>query len=112
MSTFRQPLPIKLDDEKSERVRRSHAECIAELQKLPSSSIETLEGISLVDGVATPIAHRLGRKPRMIWTSPPQNATSTGRIEEIRSGSFDRTQVIVLKATDWGATILIDAAVM
>lgn len=90
----------------AEVVRREHERAIRELQALPTADVAIISDISLVDGVETPVAHRLGRLPRMLSVSPPRGASSTGRIEEVRTG--DRTQVVTLKATGWGATITVD----
>lgn len=108
---MRQLSAIKLEGD-AERVRREHADAIAELQKLPAASLTVLAGIELEDGVATPIAHGLGRKPLWVSPSAPRDATSTGRIAEVRSGSYDRSRFVVLQADGWGATITIDLAVM
>jgi hypothetical protein len=94
----------------AERVRRNHAEAIAELQASPLWRVRIVE-VTLADGVETTVAHGLGRAPRMLWISPPRGATSTGRIDEIRGGTR-RADVVVLKATGWGATITVDVAVI
>lgn len=80
-------------------------ECIRELQ---TGLARVIADVVLEDGVEHPIAHRLGRKPSFVTTSPPRGAIATGRIEEIRSGAHDRSQVVVLKATGWGGTVTVD----
>lgn len=105
-------LKLELKDTDAERVRRHHDEQIAEIQKAPAMGLTVIEGVSLAVAVETPIAHKLGRAPVWFGLSAPRNATATGRIVETRSGSYDRTKVIVLTATGFGATILVDVAVM
>lgn len=100
-------LPIKLDDEKAERVRRNTQDAIAELQRLRAAFTTLAKNVVLADGVATPVPHRLGR-PAFAVCSPPRGAVSTGRIEEVRDGNHDRDMYVVLKASDWGASITVD----
>jgi hypothetical protein len=101
-----------LPDRTLELVRRNHAECIAELQQLPIVGSAIVAGIPLVDGVATNVPHKLGRAPIYVRESCVRGAVTTGRIEEVRSGSSDRDQVVVLKATGWGATVTVDVLVL
>ncbi len=96
----------------AEQARRTHEECIREIQDLPCSSMRIIADVQLVDGIATPIAHRLGRKPAWICTSNVRGATTTGRIVESRTGSQDRTKVVVLTATGHGATVTVDVAIL
>jgi hypothetical protein len=102
---------IKLEGD-TERVRREHHDAIVELQSLPAAGMRVIEGVTLADGVTTPVAHGLGRLPVWICPSAPRNATSTGRIIEVRSGSYDRSKVVALQATGWGATITIDVVAL
>ena len=108
MSTFRSPVtgPIR-SFEDADRTRLKLEECVRQLQDLPSSSTRIISGIVLADGVETPVAHKLGRAPAFVRESCPRGAVTTGRIEEVR-GSNDRTQIVILKATGWGASITVD----
>jgi hypothetical protein len=103
---------VKLADPIAEQANRDHRERIDELQQQPAMSMKLIKDVALADGVATPIAHGLGRVPQFIKESAPRNPSTTGHIEEVRSSSYDRTKVIVLKATGWGATITVDVQVM
>jgi hypothetical protein len=105
-----QLLPIKLDDEKSERLRRNTQEALAELQRTRAARAAIVRDVSLADGVATLVAHGLG-VAAFATHSPPRGAASSGRIEEVRDGTQDRTKYVVLKATGWGATITVDVEV-
>ncbi len=105
-----QLLPLVLADSDVERVRRNHHDALAELQGLPLAGARILRDVSLVDGVATPIAHGLGRAAFVV-NSPPRGATTAGVITEIRDGTQDRSKVVVLKASGYGATITVDLQV-
>jgi hypothetical protein len=107
-----QLLTIALKDEILERVRRNFVEAIAELQRLPFSLARVLMDRRLADGVVTPIAHGLGRVPLLVLTSPVRGAASSGRLEEVRDGSFDRTKYIALKATGYGNAVSLDVVVL
>lgn len=93
-----------------ELVRREHARKIIELQQLPSTATRILNDRELASGVTTLIPHGLGRAPKIVLVSPPRGASSTGRIEEVRT-AVDRTKYIALVATGWGATITVDVEV-
>jgi hypothetical protein len=102
----------RLADADAERVRQEHAAAIGELQNLPASALRVVRDVVLADGVETPVSHGLGRPPAWSSVSCPRNPSSSGRIEEVRSGGHDRAKVVVLKASGWGATITVDLAVM
>jgi hypothetical protein len=105
-----QLLPIKLPDEQLERVRRNLHDAIGELQRLRSSVARIIPNVSLADGIATPIAHGLGRAA-FVTHSPPRGASATGRIEEVRDGTHDRTKYVVLMAIGYTSTITVDLEV-
>lgn len=100
--------PRLVNDAESDRVARSHARAIGELQKLPAVGMRVIAGVELADGVDTPIAHGLGRAPVFVRESSPRNPSTSGRVEEVRSAGYDRGDVVVLRATGWGATITVD----
>lgn len=104
-------LDAKIPEDTAERVRRSHAAAIEELQKTPLAAARVIKNIELEDGVVTPIAHKLSRACIVI-TSPPRNASTTGRIDEIRSADYDRSKYTVLQASGFGATITVDLLVL
>lgn len=101
------PLPLKLDDEKAERVRRSHEAALLELQARPASG-ERIVTVSLADGKATPVAHGLGRAPIMVTPSIVRGAASAGYIVETRDG--DRTKAVTLTANGYGATVTLEVS--
>jgi hypothetical protein len=94
-----------------ERIRRELVDAVRELQRLPLAVATPIIGIKLEDGKETAIPHRLGR-PAIVFLAPPQAATPTGRIIELRSGGPDRNKYFVLQAIGWGATITVDALVL
>lgn len=108
---MKQLLAIRLADENAERVRKSHAEAIGEWQGSAAAGLKVIAGIQLADGVNTPIPHGLGRAARWVAPSAVRGASTTGRIEEVRDSVYDRERVVVLKATDWGATVTVDVLV-
>lgn len=110
--TLRAPLTARLADPTAERVRQNHDDRIAELAALPSSGLAILRGIVLQDSVLTLVPHKLGRRPSFVRESMPRGASSTGRIDDIDDGSYDRTKFLGLKASGFGATITVDVQVL
>jgi len=106
------PVSVRLADEQAERVRLNHDQRIRELQGLPGAQLGVISDVVLANGVETPVAHKLGRPPRWVRESCVRGAATPGSVEEVRNGSHDRSEVVVLKATGWGATIVVDVAVM
>ncbi len=104
-------LPIKLADEQVERVRRNHHDAIEELRGQALAGARIIRDVSLANAVVTPIAHKLGR-PVMVFVSAIRGASTSGRIEEVRDGTYDRSQYITLEATGYGATITVDLLVV
>lgn len=112
-SRLRPPLTPRLADSDAERVRRAHEERIVELQRQPAMELSVIRDIELANGVVTAVPHSLGRPPVWAQASLVRGAPSTsGRIEDIRSTTFSRSQYVVLKATGWGVTITVDLAVL
>lgn len=104
------PAPVRLADADAERVRRSHAEAIRELQAVPIVGGSLVRDIELPDGVNVPVPHGLGRKAA-VFISPAQfsGSATTGRIREVRSASYDPAKYVVLRASGWSETITVDA---
>ena len=111
MTRLAPPLSITLPDAQVDRVTRNLQDKVREIQSLPFADAVVIQGVTLADGVTTPVAHVLGRSP--IWVSPsaPRGPSSTGRIEEVRSEA-DRSKTVSLRATGWGATITVDVVVI
>ncbi len=101
------PLSIALKDEDADRVRRSHAQAIEELQRLQPTFVT----VELEDGKPTSVKHGRGRIPKFVGTSAVRGAVSAGYINEIRSG-VDRTKTVVLQADDYGATVTVEVMVL
>lgn len=112
MKRLQAPASVRLKDADAEKVNRDHTARITELQQLPCASLAVIANRELADGVETPITHNLGRAPLWVRESCVRGAVTTGRIEEVRPGKYDRTKVVILKATGWGATVTIDLAVL
>lgn len=105
---------IQLADADAERVRKNHEVRITELAQLPLARAKVISNVSLESGIETPVVHGLGRRPLFVMPSAPRGASSSGRIEEIRTAAstHDPAQRVVLKATGWGATITVDVLVL
>lgn len=106
-------LDSQLSDATAERVRRSHAEAIREIQDLPAASIRIVRGVVLANGVETEVAHGLGRLPLAVVPGAPKGAATPGLIALFgavhSSGApIDRTKVVVLQASGFGGTITVD----
>lgn len=113
MSKLPAPLGIKLEDPDLERVRRNHEERIVELQRLPAAGLQVIRDVSLVDSIATVIAHGLGRAPVLVLPSPARGGTSSGSIVEVRDGKqYDRSKVIVLTAKGYTTAVVVDVGVL
>ncbi len=108
---MRRLIQVHLPDPTLERVRQDLVAAVDELQSMPLAAARVVSGVVLADGVATPVAHGLGRPATWVRESCPRNPISTGRVEEIRTGSHDRSKFVVLKATGWGATITVDIVI-
>lgn len=106
------PLGIALPEPTADRANRNHEERLRSLEQAPSALLDVIPSVALKDGVATPIAHKLGRPARWVRESCVRGAATTGRVEEVRSGQYDRREYVVLKATGFGATITVDVAVL
>lgn len=112
MAKLQPALGLVIGDANADRVRRHHDQQIGELQALPATAIKVISNIDLPDGVETPIPHGLGRPATWHKESTIRNPAGNGVIQEVRGGSYDRSKVIVLKATSYAATITIDLMVM
>ena len=103
----------RLSDPAADAVRQEHATAIGELQSSPLLAARVIPDVSLLSGIETPVPHGLGRAPVFLSVSPPRGASTSGRIEEIRTtgGALDRKKFVTLLATGWGATIYVDVTV-
>ncbi len=101
----------RLADPDSEQVRRIHEDAIREIQRLPVLGMRLIPNVQLSDGVATPIAHGLGRAPLWVGISVPRLAAAAGYVVESRDG-VDRSRAITLTAHDYLANVLVDVVVL
>lgn len=106
---IRPQLSARIADQVTDRAVRELREGQRAAAERPVAQV--IADVELENGVETPIQHGLAQAPQWVSTSPPRGAASTGRIEEVRSAAYDRGQVVVLKATGWGATIAVDIEV-
>jgi hypothetical protein len=105
------PHTPELGEQDLELVRLEHERKIVELQKQPLVAARVLRDVSLGDGITTPVAHGMGR-PVAVFVSAPRGAVTSGRIEEVRAGGFDRAKYVVLKASGFGGSVTADLVVI
>ena len=112
----RAPISPRLPDAKTDRAVRDHARVIGELAGKPAAGMQVIADVALEDGVETPIVHKLGKVPTWVRESCVRGASTTGRVEEVRTSTtystYSRSEYVILKATGWGATITVDLLVV
>ena len=114
--TVKQVLDAKLADDNAERVRKSVADAIREIQAVPVLAANVIKDVSLPNGSEVEVAHGLGRRPNFVSLGVVRGAAADGRIGEIRgvhSGGqpIDASKYVCLQAVDYGATITVDVMV-
>lgn len=109
MKQLTAPLALRLKDDAAERVRATTHSAITEIQKQPALALAPLNGVSLPNGVTTPVPHKLGRRPVLVIQGTMHTSgVSAGTIVELsRDDKF-----INLQANGFGATIVVDFGVM
>lgn len=109
---FRQLSLRRFSDPEVEAAHRDTHEAVRELQTVVEKRTgDVISDITLIDSTPTPVAHRLGRPPKFVGPSVVRGATAAGFITEVRNSAYDRSRVIVLQATGYGATITLDVEV-
>lgn len=113
---MRKLLDVQLDDDDAERVRRSHAEAIGELQSFPVLTVNVIRDVSLPNGAEVEIPHKLGRRFQSYSLSATRGAAASGRIGEVRGAHtsglpIDPAKALCLQAVGYGATVLVDVTV-
>ena len=105
---------IHLGSDEAELIRQNHEQAIKELQQQPAIGMASLGDVSLPNGQTVQIAHKLGRVPTFVWTSPIKTAGVTaGTLVDVGAIlGVDRTKYIALQANGFGATIVVTVAVM
>lgn len=107
---FIPPVSARLSDEKVDRVRRNQDERITELQRIPVLGGHLIRNISLEDAVNTHVFHGLGRRASVFLSPVRGDPSSTGRIEDATEVvEADRSKYVVLTASGWGTTVVVDA---
>lgn len=103
---FQAPATVRLEGD-AERVRRSHAGCILELQTVPIVGGKLVRDVRFEDGVAVPIAHSLGRRATY-HLSPARSAVTAGAFLDSSSAVYDPEKFVVVRAEGFGATVTAD----
>lgn len=104
--------PRIVNDPESDRVLRDHARCITDLQKLIAAGARVIADVVFADATDTPITHKLGREPLVVIPGAPRGTGLTGgAIYEVLT-TQDRRDIIVLRATGYGASVTADVLVL
>lgn len=103
------PIKIKLTDSAAEIVRRSHDQCIREIQAVPIVGGKIIRDILLAADVDTPISHGLGRRATLIPSAPRNFSGVVGVLVEVLSSDHDPTLYTVLRAAGFSVDVTIDA---
>ncbi len=109
---MKDPRSPRLADKDSEQARRVLVDAVLELQATPAAQANYVTGLALADGVITNVDHGLEREPLMLFVSPPRGPTSKGMIEEIRTTVTDRAKTVLLRATGYTATVVVDVMLL
>jgi hypothetical protein len=112
MSRLRQLPDATLDDDKADTARREAILAIRELQGLPAAGLVVKQNVTLANGVATPVAHGLGRVPLFVRESCVRGALSAGVVVETRDGAYPRDRYVTLTASGYGATVTVDLVLL
>lgn len=104
---FTPPVSIRLDDEGADRVARNLDQRVRELGAVRIAQGILIEDVDLADATEVTVNHGLGRFAKWI-VCRLLNPSTSGRIEEVVSGSIDRKNALALKASGYGATVTVD----
>lgn len=104
-------LDTKIGDPALDNAIRNVRDAVKEHASSPFLGAVFVKDVTIADGAFVPVSHGLGRTPNIVIVSPPRNPTSTGRVVEVRDG-FDRTKMVKLHASGWGATITVDVLIV
>lgn len=112
------PVTVRIADEATERVRRNHEERLTQLEGQLAPLV--ISGVKLANTINVVVPHRLGRRPRYVGVSCVRGALSTGIVRDVTDRSVpgifnqpvDETQVVVLRADGFGATVTVDLLVL
>ncbi len=101
------------DDPKIERAIEDHRKTIDKVAAQPGVGLAVLPDVVLLDGIATPVPHKMGKAPSAVSITAVRGQLTAGVVEDVRSASgFDRGKFITLKASGYGATITVDVLVV
>lgn len=109
---MRRLINTTIADPTVDRDRRELATAVDRLQRMPVADARIVSNVRLDDGIETPVAHGLGRPARWVRESCPRDPVTVGTVEEVRTGAHDRKRFVVLKASGWGGSIVVDVLVV
>jgi len=114
---FTPQLTAKLADPTAEAVRANVDQRIRELQALVAAAMIVVGDFVIPNNGAVVISHRLGRKPTMVWISPPRvvfgaAVNPSGVIYDVTGNGIDRAQSLYLSALGYGVPVTVTVAVL
>jgi len=109
---LRPPIAPRVADPETDRVLRDHHRLLVELLALVMAGARIVPDVVLADATDTTVAHGLGRPARWVQASCARNGTTGGTVLEVRSGTVDRNEFVVLRAVGFGATVTLDLLVL
>jgi hypothetical protein len=121
---FTPPLSTPLRDPNAEAVRKNTDHRIRELQTLTGADMHVIENVELPNGARVPVAHGLGRRPRVVLVSPVRllgtGPLTSGVILDYGDRGapptgfdpVDRSQIVVLQAGGYTSTVVVDVVLL
>lgn len=110
------PITARLADETAERIRRNHEQRLLEAEARPRPVI--IADQVLAPGANVAVAHKLGRRPQWVGVSCVRGALNVGIVRDVTAGPpglfnspVDPTQVVMLRADGYNATVTVNVLV-
>lgn len=107
----RPPAVAVVPDPETNRALDDHRRSIEAVTSSPAIGMRVLSDIEFADGIDTPVAHGLGRRPTLVTYSCVRGAVTAGTIEDVGSSTANPATHVVLRATGYGATVTANVAV-
>jgi hypothetical protein len=110
---FLQTLALRVADAITDKVLRSHRDCILELQGVPILRGKLIRNIALPDAAEVVVSHGLGHRAALFLAIPRRGDFSPTPgtlfdITHLRTSKVDPNESSVLTANDYGGTITVD----
>ena len=112
MKQIKTPTQPRHEDPKIDRALTDHKATIDKIAEQPGVGLAVLSDVELLDGIETPVPHKLGKAPSAVTVTAVRGALLVGSVSDVRTGTYDRAQYVTLKASGYGATITVDVVVV